>query len=439
MNLSTYMFVNVLFREMTMFDRVFRKSFCLLISSAMLLLSTGLHAQQSALPTVDSVTLVNADTGEAIADYDNNSSISNITVLSENADRISLRFNTSNTSSVRISGVSDSPRIENQQPFSLLGDDGSVYEPWSPNVGDHIVVVEPFSAARASGVPGESVIVNLSVVEQIEEPEPTPTPSPNPRPVLSDTGRIMPSINYLLLNDEQNELDETQQVVVIVGASIVQQAFGQDLSQTDERIMNKLRDNGVDNIDFYSYGFSGSRISHILPVIDTVLATYPDAKVIVHIGGNNVTTDRPYFERTQDKVDDFTSSIEALIAKFSGIEDQLILVPLTYRAYADVNFDDFMFLDGSTGSEPFNIYEYLPRIPEDQKNVDGNHILDLFNFTRNNRFTLGGDGIHFNKFGNEYIRQFIADRLGYLINGGERPSVVVPGGPPEPFDPDCCG
>ena len=435
------MFVNLLLRKIVMFDRTFRKSFCLLVSSAMLFLSAGLHAQQSASPTVDSVTLVNADTGESIAVYDTNSSISNITVLSDNADRISLRFNTSNTSSVRISGVSDSPRVENQQPFSLLGDDGNVYEPWSPSVGDHIVMVEPFSAARASGVQGESVTVNLSVVEQVEEPEPSPTPSqdPSPRPVLSDTGRIMPSINYLLLNEEQNEGVETQQVVVIVGASIVQQAFGQDLSQTDDRIMNKLRDNEVENIDFYSYGFSGSRISDILSRIDTVLATFPDAKVIVHIGGNDVTATRPYATRTTDQIERFTSDIEALTAKFSGIEDQLILVPLTYRAYANIYEDDSMFLDGSTGSEPFNIYEYLPRIPDDQKNTDGNHILDVFNFTRNNRFTLGTDGIHFNKFGNEYIRQFIADRLGYLINGGERPSVVVPGGPPEPFDPDCCG
>ena len=345
-----------------MFDKIFIKLFCLLVSSAMLLLSAGLYAQQSNPPTVNSVTLVNADTGENIAVYGNNSGVSNLTVLSDNAVRISLRFPTSNTSSVRISGLSDSPRIENQQPFSLFGDDGNVYEPWSPNVGDYTIVVEPFSAARASGVQGESTTVNVSIVEQIEQTELNLE-----RPVLSNAERIMPSINYLLMSDEQNQLVETQQVVVIVGASIVQQAFGQDLSQTDDRIMNKLRDNGVDNIDFYSYGFTGSRISDILSRIDTVLATFPDAKVIVHIGGNDVTATRPYATRTTDQVERFTSDIEALTAKFSGIEDQLILVPLTYRAYANIYEDDSMFLDGSTGSEPFNIYEYLPRIPEDQK------------------------------------------------------------------------
>ena len=368
--------------------------------------------------------LVNADTGEGLAVYTNDSGLSTGSVSIADAARISFRFNTSNTRSVRINGVSAQPRVENQQPYSLLGDDGTIYdgttyEPWSPSVGDSITV-EPFAGGNTSGEQGASATLRFMVTEEVGVPNPPP-PKPD-----SSVIQIMPSINYLLLNDELIDPSEEQQVVVIVGASIVQQAFGQDLTQTDDVIMSKLHANGVNNIDFYSYGFTGTRINNILSRIDIVLATFPEAKVIVHAGGNDVTATRPYATRSQEEIDKFTSDIEALIAKFSGIEDQLILIPLTFRSYANIHQDDSMFLDGSSGSEPFNINEYLPRIPENQKNIDGQHILDWFNLTRNNRFLYSGsDGIHLNRFGNEALRQLVADRLGYLINGGERPEIIV--------------
>ena len=388
--------------------------------SVVFFFSSTLYAQSS-VPSVDSFTLVNADTGEGLAVYTNDSGLSTGSVSIADAARISFRFNTSNTRSVRINGVSAQPRVENQQPYSLLGDDGTIYEPWSPGVGVYNITVEPFAGGNTSGEQGASAMLRFTVTETVGVPNPPPSPKPD-----SSAIQIMPSINHFLLDDELIDPSEEQQVVVIVGASIVQQAFGQDLTQTDDVIMSKLHANGVNNIDFYSYGFTGTRINNILSRIDIVLATFPEAKVIVHAGGNDVTATRPYATRSQEEIDKFTSDIEALIAKFSGIEDQLILIPLTFRSYANIHQDDSMFLDGSSGSEPFNINEYLPRIPENQKNIDGQHILDWFNLTRNNRFLYSGsDGIHLNRFGNEALRQLVADRLGYLINGGERPEIIV--------------
>jgi len=414
------------------------------ISCAFLLASTS-HAQ----PQVDSFTLVNADTGEELANYQTISGISSGSLAVEAANRISLKFNTSNSSSVRISGVSSKPRIENQTPFSLLGDDGNVFVPWSPEIGVYTIVVEPFSGSSASGEQGDDAALTLTITDAVAQPEPTvddptpinpeppsvpsPTPQPEPQPRTATTYKMVPAVIDLLLSEDRSLVlatppappTEQKQVVIIVGASIVQQAFGQDLTLTNEDVMSKLAANGVNNIDFYGYGFSGFRVGNILERIDTALEAFPDATLIVHIGGNDVTATRPYASRTQEQVDQFTLDIETLLARFSGIEDQLILIPLTYRSYAWPFDDDSIFIDGAAGSEPFNVNEYLPRIPDRHKNIDGNHILDWFNLTRNNRFSYSGsDGIHLNRTGNEALRQITADRLDFLINGGERPRVI---------------
>jgi len=120
-------------------------------------------AQQSGVPQVDSFTLVNATTGDDLAVYTINSGVATGSIFVDDANDISLRFDTSNTGSVRISGVSPTPRIESVEPFSLLGDDVDSYEPWSPSIGVYIIQVEPFSGSGASGVQGTSATLTFTV------------------------------------------------------------------------------------------------------------------------------------------------------------------------------------------------------------------------------------------------------------------------------------
>ena len=414
-----------------------RKKIVAGLASIAFLIAPLLNAQQPSMPHVESFTLINADTGEDLETYPNNSEVNPLSISIGANIRISIKINTQHTASVRISGFGQPPRVENHLPFSLLGDENNIYEPWMPDSGVYNIFVEPFSANNASGDKGEKAVLNLTIARSaalsIQEPLATQDAS-------SIVKKIMPATMYLLSGGDLINAKPKKQTVVFVGSSIVKHAFGRDLSEPHTDMMARLQANGVDNIDFYGYGFAGQTVRGILPAVNTVLTTFPDAKVAIMIGGNDVTRTRPYATRTQTQVDDFTRDIEALIARFTGIEGQLILVPLTYSSYAYPFSDDSMFVDGSSGVEPYNDNEYLPRVPESQKNIDGNHILDLFNFTRNNRFVYSGsDGIHYNRFGIDGKRQFVADRLGYLINGGERPSVVVPGGPAEPFDPNCCG
>ena len=182
--------------------------FLAFLTSFILCITPALHAQQSNTPRVDSFTLVNADTGEDLAVYANVSGASTGSVPIGSASRISLRFNTSNTRSVRISGISAQPRVENQQPYSLLGDDGTIdggtiYNPWSPSVGVHSITVAPFAGGNTSGEQGASATLRFTVTDAVVVPNPPPSPRPGSSALAA---KVMPPINYLLLSDDDDGL-----------------------------------------------------------------------------------------------------------------------------------------------------------------------------------------------------------------------------------------
>ena len=184
----------------------FKYNLPLIFASLTLLFASLAVAQQAESPRVDSFTLVEADTGQVLRVYPNTADVNRVYLPLEQARAISFSFDTSNASSVRISGVSPEPRLENQQPFSLLGDDGTTYEPWSPAVGVYTIVVEPFSQANASGEQGQSATLSLTVTDDVQtpdEPEPTPPVSTTPRPTVPfSAGNIAPITALLLLSDD---------------------------------------------------------------------------------------------------------------------------------------------------------------------------------------------------------------------------------------------
>jgi len=115
----------------------FKYNLPLILASLWLLFANLAIAQQAESPQVDSFTLVDADTGQTLVVYPNTEDVNSVSLPLEQAKGISFRFDTSNTGSVRISGVNDQSRVENHLPFSLLGDSDNKYEPWSPDVGVH--------------------------------------------------------------------------------------------------------------------------------------------------------------------------------------------------------------------------------------------------------------------------------------------------------------
>ena len=258
------------------------------------------HAQELASPRVDSFSLVNADTGQEIELYLNNAQINDVSISSDSARRISFSFNASNTRSVSISGVSQQARVENQLPYSLLGDQGGVFEPWSPAIGVHTITVEPYSEFRLAGEKGENAVLRLSITEVApQEPMPpvdapaTPgtTPSTTPgRPVTSNAATL-PAIMQLLLENanslEASPLGNNEDVCAAWDSTFPANAF--TVSPNDRSNLQTLLDRHnvlrLSAGDYRSGGLSEITVNSGQSIIALNLTPFPDVKVAAGASG----------------------------------------------------------------------------------------------------------------------------------------------------------
>ena len=84
--------------------------------------------------------------------------------------------------------------------------------------------------------------------------------------------------------------------VVVIGASIMEQVYGQDLTTPNATRTAEWQANGV-AVDVYGYGFTGYDINQIIPEVQTAMNTplfASNTLFMIHIGGNNVSATRPY-------------------------------------------------------------------------------------------------------------------------------------------------
>ena len=76
---------------------------------------------------------------------------------------VSVRADASASDSVvfQLDGVTI--RVENVAPYTVAGNDGDTYYPWTPSAGAHLLMVTPYSGPNGSGVAGTSKAVNFTV------------------------------------------------------------------------------------------------------------------------------------------------------------------------------------------------------------------------------------------------------------------------------------
>lgn len=218
------------------------------------------------------------------------------------------------------------------------------------------------------------------------------------------------------------------QNVIIVGASIIEQTGGQDLVTPNATITQDFVNAGM-NVDVYFYGWSGFDLEDLSPKVDEVLAAFPnnDSVVIFHGGGNDVTITRPYVTATTAEINKFNTDLDVIINKFIAVNTELVVVPLTFRAYADPTVDAFIYNNQDEGSLPYNTNIYLPRIPSSQINTDGNSVIDVYNRFRNDQGTfLQTDGIHPLQAGKDDLVQAIIDGVNYLYFNAPIPAPIIP-------------
>ena len=113
--------------------------------------------------TVTSFTLVNADTGADIATFTDSG-----TVVLARTPRINIRANAVGARSVVFTdGVRT--RTEKSQPFAYLGNNGPIYNKWSPAPGTYVINARPLgqTGKGQSGSAGTSATLTLNVIEDL--------------------------------------------------------------------------------------------------------------------------------------------------------------------------------------------------------------------------------------------------------------------------------
>ncbi|WP_136465459.1 Ig-like domain-containing protein [Flagellimonas onchidii] len=220
--------------------------------------------------------------------------------------------------------------------------------------------------------------------------------------------------------------------VVVVGASIMEQVYGRDLNTPNSARTTEWKASGVD-VDVYGYGFGGSNINDIISVLETAMNTHTSNTLfMVHIGGNNVTDTRPYNTATATQLQNISDDYDALITAIGQTrKEDVIIMPITFRTY-DIAED--IYNNESLGSLPYNQDILIPKIlanTPSQINIDGNPIVDLYNFTRTNYLTYfdvgaaGFDGVHPSVLGEDLLSEFMRTRAAYFINGGAVPDPLT--------------
>jgi Right handed beta helix region len=137
----------------------------LLTVASSLAAALGAPSAQAAT-SVTSLTLINADTGTAIADPFQGGTLDLDALPTRN---LSIRANTSPSTvgSVKFGlNQSSAHRIENVVPYAIAGVNMSNgdYYPWTPSVGTHTLSATPYSGRDATGEEGIALVVTMTVV-----------------------------------------------------------------------------------------------------------------------------------------------------------------------------------------------------------------------------------------------------------------------------------
>lgn len=139
----------------------------LYLSLCFCLIGWSLQAQ-----SVQSLTLINADTDTDIGSLEDGQTLNLATLPTTN---LSVRANTNPPAvgSVRFAYDGNANfQTENVAPYALKGDANGDYTSWTPTLGTHTLTATPFSGANAKGTNGIALTVVFTVINQSNLPEP---------------------------------------------------------------------------------------------------------------------------------------------------------------------------------------------------------------------------------------------------------------------------
>ena len=217
---------------------------------------------------------------------------------------------------------------------------------------------------------------------------------------------------------ETQEQEARIEQVVVIGASIVQQAFGQNLRKPHREATLALQNEGLD-IKVYGYGWGGFEISEIGEKVEEAFDRFQSHTLfIIHIGGNNVSRLRPYENAEPDDLNAMMNDAKALSMLVEPRRDSVVFATLTYRSYPEMGPYTITADVEHLGSKPF-IVDILQKewgaatTPLCQEKGD---VMDFYSWSQLNfEHFISNDGIHLSERGKTGLREYLASQLDVLI------------------------
>lgn len=223
------------------------------------------------------------------------------------------------------------------------------------------------------------------------------------------------------------------QYFLMLGASITERAGGHSEYTSD--IKSYFSGQGYDPVIF-NWAISAQNSIQLSNVVKETIAKHPNAGyLLVHIGGNDVSSRRPL---TYDHLYDYFYT-EAFKYAFDSIFDaaeQYDMLPLvanlTYRNYPeDLNkgqpsVDNGNYQEG--GSLPYNLLinkKLQDRVPELYDKTTRRGKINFYPLTLNDQTLLRSDGIHIENSRQDEIRNYwISKAFNYVYEGEFSPELI---------------
>lgn len=178
------------------------------------LFSTTVMASEAFTPTaITSLTLINADTNQPIADFDplTSGAVLNLRSIGRN---LNIRANVDSSTSGSVYFDLDNGsqvHTENVAPFAFAGDINGNYKPWTPTVGNHRISVIAYSEANRNGTASSSFTINFTVINDNGDApaEPTAVPSEPTEPTNSTGGTMFVEEDGLVVMEAERGIPQT--------------------------------------------------------------------------------------------------------------------------------------------------------------------------------------------------------------------------------------
>ncbi len=194
-----------------------------------------------------------------------------------------------------------------------------------------------------------------------------------------------------------------------IGASIQAQSVRNEVFKR----MVKERFPGYDPVMF-NLAVGGWNSMHLRKALPGFLADHPDARyVCIHIGGNNVSPNRPYPGGADQLKEDLISILDMI--RDAGKTP--ILSRLSYRAYKGAK----PVPPEENGSGPYVTAIYDPLIeeycPDFVDTATGLGVVDAYTWFKEHPDQLSPDGVHVNAQGAESWNRLWAEKAGAVVYG----------------------